>query len=155
MTTEPTLADDEARLADIARHLEQALVHVIPEWLRSAAAAICSTVDPAALDAAITQVMSNLEPELARVLHADVDAGVGSPLAAVRAATAPITAVLIGAGATPPARDEFDVRAFPNDLFALGPAAFADVHVSLHEPGLVWGAARAHIHLRRRRETAS
>ena len=31
------------------------------------------------------------------------------------------------------------------------PATFADVDPALHEPGLVWGAAKAHVHLARRR----
>ena len=38
-------------------------------------------------------------------------------------------------------------------LGLVGPAAFSDVDEDLHEPGLVWGAARAHVHLRRRRES--
>jgi hypothetical protein len=48
-------------------------------------------------------------------------------------------------------RDEFDERAFPEDLYALTPASFADVDPALHEPGLMWGAAKAHAHLVRRR----
>ncbi len=33
----------------------------------------------------------------------------------------------------------------------LAPASFADLHPDLHEPGLVWGAAKAHVVLARRR----
>jgi hypothetical protein len=49
------------------------------------------------------------------------------------------------------ARDEFQIRNFPDDDYDLTPAAFADVDPAHHEPGLVWGAAKAHVHLARRR----
>jgi hypothetical protein len=59
--------------------------------------------------------------------------------------------VLRAAGVPPIVRDEFDERAFPDDVYGLIPAAFADIDASLYEPGLVWGAAKAHAHLVRRR----
>jgi hypothetical protein len=31
------------------------------------------------------------------------------------------------------------------------PASFADLDSTVHEPGIVWGAAKAHVVLRRRR----
>ena len=49
------------------------------------------------------------------------------------------------------ARDEVAVRQFPDDVYDLVPASFAEVDPELHEPGLVWGAAKAHVHLARRR----
>jgi hypothetical protein len=36
-------------------------------------------------------------------------------------------------------------------VYDLSPAAFADLDPSLREPGLTWGAAKAHVHLARRR----
>ena len=47
-------------------------------------------------------------------------------------------------------RDEFQVRAFPDDVYDLTPATFADVDPALGDPGLEWGA-QAHVHLARRR----
>jgi hypothetical protein len=64
------------------------------------------------------------------------------------------TAVLAAAGARPAARDEFAVRNFPDDAYDLTPAAFTDVDPALHEPSLLWGAAKAHVHLVRRRNLA-
>jgi hypothetical protein len=61
------------------------------------------------------------------------------------------TAVLREAGARPVARDEFGERSFPDDVYDLSPATWTDVDPALHEPGLVWGAAKAHVHLARRR----
>lgn len=152
MPTEPTLADDEARLAEIAAALDTALRERVPEWLRRRAADVAPGVDARALDRAVEATMADLGPELHRVLTADVDDGAGSPLAAIRAATGRVNRVLEDAGAPAPTRDDFDERAFPHDRYGLGPASFADIHDDLHEPGLVWGAARAHVHLRRRRE---
>ena len=85
------------------------------------------------------------------LLSADVDAQAGNPLAVLRSLVPHATAVLASAGARPVARDEFSVRHFPDDVYDLAPASFADVDPALHEPGLVWGAAKAHVHLARRR----
>lgn len=81
----------------------------------------------------------------------DVDEQVGNPLSILRDLVRYPTAVLREAGARPVARDEFSVRSFPDDDYDLSPASFADVDPALHEPGLVWGAAKAHVHLARRR----
>lgn len=152
MDAEPTLADDEDRLAEIAAELASMLRERVPGWLRRRAESIVPGIDPGRLEATLAATMEALGPELDRILSADVDAGAGTPLAAVRAATGDVTRLLVDCGAAVPARDAFDARAFPDDLFALGPAAFADIDPGLHEPGLRWGAARAHVHLRRRRE---
>ncbi|MEZ5227993.1 MAG: hypothetical protein R2710_15365 [Acidimicrobiales bacterium] len=52
---------------------------------------------------------------------------------------------------SPADRDPFAVQTFPDDLYDLAPATFADIDEALHEPGLMWGAAKAHVHLSRRR----
>jgi hypothetical protein len=85
------------------------------------------------------------------LLVLDVDEQRVNPLALVRRAVTYPTAVLRDAGVPPVVRDEFDERAFPDDIYALVPASFADVDPALHEPGLLWGAAKAHAHLARRR----
>jgi hypothetical protein len=85
------------------------------------------------------------------LLATDIDSQAGNPLAVLRSLVPHATAVLASAGARPVARDEFSVRHFPDDVYDLTPASFADVDPELHEPGLVWGAAKAHVHLARRR----
>ncbi|MDY7104431.1 MAG: hypothetical protein S0880_24865 [Actinomycetota bacterium] len=90
-------------------------------------------------------------PRLRRLLEADVDEQRTGPLAVIRAAVAHPTAVLADAGVPPVARDEFAERQFPDDVYDLSPAAFADLDPSVHEPGLEWGAAKAHVVLTRRR----
>ena len=86
-----------------------------------------------------------------RLLLTDPDDQRGSPLALLRDGTRYATEVLRSLGVPPVARDEFSASAFAEDVYDLSPASFADVDPSLHEPGLMWGAAKAHIHLARRR----
>jgi hypothetical protein len=88
--------------------------------------------------------------ELRAVLALDVDAQRTNPLSILRAAVRYPTQVLRSVGAQPVARDEFDERSFPDDEFALTPAAFADFGPAVHA-GIMWGAAKAHVHLQRRR----
>ena len=153
---EPTLADDEAQLAAFALELADRVDASLDAWVRrslvGAAVAGGVSVDDTAFEPIVEATRTEAMPELRRVLAADVDDGAGSPLAALRAAVGPMTRQLEAWGAAKPPRDEFLERQFPGDPYHLGPAAFADVHADLHEPGLVWGAARAHVHLRRRRE---
>ncbi len=152
---EPALEDDERQLSALADELCDAILVAIPAWVRRTiterAAAEDVVVGPDSIEAVIAAIAPELGPELRRILQADVDSGAGSPLAAVRAATGPITALLEEAGVPKSRRDEFSAAAFPLDLYEVGPATFADIDPSLHEPGLMWGAARAHVHLRRRR----
>ena len=72
------------------------------------------------------------------------------PLAILRSAVRYPTEVLRAAGVPPADRDRFAREAFPDDDYALTPAAFADIDQSLHEPGIVWGAAKAYVHKVRR-----
>ncbi len=89
--------------------------------------------------------------ELRALLGADLDAQRSGPLSVLRGAVRFPTAVLRAAGVSPVVRDAFAERAFPADDYDLSPAAFADVDPSLHEPGISWGAAKAHATLQRRR----
>ena len=150
---EPTLADDEAQLAafafDLADHVEVAIPGWVDRSLREKGGIV---FDPAAAIGIAAETTAAVMPALRAALAADVDAGAGSPLAALRAGVGPMTECLAAWGAPRPPRDEFQERQFPNDPYELGPAAFADIDPGLHEPGLLWGAARAHVHLRRRRE---
>jgi hypothetical protein len=85
------------------------------------------------------------------LLASDIDDQRTGPLAVVRGAVRFPTAVLEQAGVPPVERDPFAVRQFPEDLYDLAPATFGDLDPTLHEPGLTWGAAKAHVHLARRR----
>ena len=82
----------------------------------------------------------------------DIDDQPQNPLSILRSAVSYPTKVLRAVGAQPVERDQFDTHAFPDDEFGLTPAAFADLGPAVHEAGMAWGAAKAFVHLRRRRQ---
>ena len=90
-------------------------------------------------------------PRVRALLMLDPDEQTTTPLALLRAGVVHPTRVLAAAGVPPVTRDEFAERAFPEDVYGLAPATFGDLDERLAEPGLVWGAAKAHVHLARRR----
>jgi len=88
---------------------------------------------------------------LRTLLETDIDEQRVNPLALLRAAVRYPTDVLAALGVPPVPRDEFAVRAFPDDPYDLSPATWADIDERLREPGLAWGAWKAKQHLDRRR----
>jgi hypothetical protein len=153
---------DRAALAGYARELADAAEGAIPGWVERkvgevlAAQGLGLDADgQAALAAAAQAARDDGMPRLRALLDADIDEQRTNPLSVLRSLVPHPTAVLRAAGARPVPRDEFAERNFPDDVYDLTPASFADVDPSLHEPGLVWGAAKAHVHLRRRRPPAS
>ncbi|MGI9612326.1 MAG: hypothetical protein ACR2QO_05410 [Acidimicrobiales bacterium] len=90
---------------------------------------------------------------LRELLEADIDAQWTNPLSVIRSAVVNANEVLAAAGVAPSDRDAHDTRINPDDIYAIGPAAFGDLGPDVHEAGLKWGAAKAHIHLQRRRAT--
>ncbi len=95
------------------------------------------------------QVRNSVLPDLASLLGADIDHQWTSPLEIVRTLVGPITSELQSLNVPAPKRDASSVALHPDDLYNIAPATFADVHPSLHDLGLAWGAAKAHVHLRR------
>jgi hypothetical protein len=158
-------ADAEA-LARYAEALATAIEEAIPAWVaRSVADVLAAQGLPpeGRADEPLDEPLDDLVraaaasaseegvPRVRRLLATDVDAQAGTPLAILRSLVRHPTAVLRRVGARPVPRDEFRERSFPDDVYDLSPATFADVDERLHEPGLVWGAAKAHVHLARRR----
>ena len=157
-------ADDPDDLAALAAHadalasaLEQALgpwVHrtVLARWEAwHGEPAPRSVVERA--EAAAVAAEAEVLPVLRRLLATDVDEQRANPLALVRRAVRHATAALEASGVPPVQRDEQAERLFPDDHYDLVPGTFGDVDPAVHEPGLVWGAAKAHVILRRRRAT--
>lgn len=149
---------DAAALAAYAGTLAAEIERAIPGWVeRSVHGVLAAEGIPVTGETAAAATRAGAEarddgaPRVRALLEADVDDQVGNPLAVLRTLVRYPTEVLHAAGARPVARDDFAVRNFPDDLYDLTPAAFADVDPDLHEPGLVWGAAKAHVHLARRR----
>jgi hypothetical protein len=149
----------DAKLMEYGRSLADAIENALPGWVvRSVegrwrdwkgAAAPPDVLDAA--QAAGERAGREVGSAVRTLLALDVDEQRVNPLAVVRRAVSFPTDVLREAGMPAVVRDEFDERAFPEDVYALTPASFADVDPALHEPGLLWGAAKAHAHLVRRR----
>ena len=147
---------DDPAVAARAQALAQAIDAVLPAWVERSVARLlvahAGDADPATMAearAAGQAARAELGPRLHALLEADVDAQRGNPLALLRQAVAYPTAVLRRAGVPPVVRDDFAETHFPDDVYDLAPASFADVDPSLHEPGLEWGAAKAWAHKQR------
>lgn len=81
----------------------------------------------------------------------DVDDQDVNPLAVLRRVTVHAHRVLAAADVPAIERDPFAERAFPDDVYDLVPATWADIDPALAEPGLTWSAAKAFIFKARRR----
>lgn len=151
-------SDDEAALEAYAQALIGAVETAVPGWVTrcvvtradQAGVRIDDEVLRATEDAAVRTAQA-VTAQLEALLGTDIDHQQGSPLKVLRDAVRYPTAVLRWLGVPPVVRDDFAEREFPEDDYALTPASFADVDEALHEPGLKWGAAKAHVHLARRR----
>jgi hypothetical protein len=149
---------DAAALAAYAAALGDAVEAAIPGWVDRSVRQVLSAQDrpvdaglAAAIAAAADAAVADGAPRVRALLGTDVDAQRSNPLGILRSLVRYPTEVLRAAGANPVARDDFSARNFPDDAYDLTPANFADVDPSLHDPGITWGAAKAHIHLARRR----
>lgn len=150
--------DDAAALARYATALADGIETAIPVWIDRSVRAVLAAQEIAIdeqlagrIEGAGQAAQTEGDRRVRALLSADIDAQVGNPLALLRSLVPYATAVLATAGARPVPRDEFSERNFPDDVYDLTPASFADVAPQLQEPGLVWGAAKAHVHLARRR----
>ena len=148
----------DAALAQLGAALADAVLDVLPRWVERAVTdlvrAWAGTVGPEELAAARSAgdvAAAEVGPELRRLLAADVDAQWTNPMTVVRRAVAPATAALRAAGVGEVARSPDEEARFPDDVYGLTPRTFADLHPSLHELGITWGAVKARAHLSRHR----
>ena len=95
--------------------------------------------------------VDRIAPLVRELLALDIDAQPTGPLAIVRGAVVHPTGVLRAAGVPPVDRDDSARAMFPDDDYDLTPASFAELDPALTEAGITWGAAKAHVHLARRR----
>lgn len=154
--------DDPADLTALAGYADDLLAAVevaLPTWVQRQVADRWSAFhggepSPEVLDAArdaATAAVDDVVPALRELLARDVAEQTTNPLALIRRAVVHPTRALASAGVPPVARDPHAERLFPDDTYDLTPGAFADLDPTVHEPGLHWGAAKAHVILRRRR----
>ena len=152
------MTEDEQALARYGEALVRAIELALGDWVdacvRDTLADQGRSIDDetiALIAAARDEALRTVSAELRAALSLDVDEQRQNPLSILRAAVRYPTRVLRSVGAQPMERDEFDRKSFPADEFALTPAAFSDFGPAVHEAGIMWGAAKAHVHLQRRR----
>ncbi|HEX2272900.1 MAG TPA: hypothetical protein VHG90_03390 [Acidimicrobiales bacterium] len=139
-----------------ATALADAIEAALPGWVERSVARTAEgyfgQVDPHVMAAAVEagrRARDDVGPRVRALLEADIDDQRTTPLSLLRGAVRYPTGVLRDAGVPPVERDKIQTRLFPDDVYDLAPATFADVHPSLAEVGLAWGAAKAFVHLQR------
>ncbi len=158
MTDSDSAATDEQLLRSYASHLADLIDEALAPWTIRSVRVGCersgipfdARAESMAVDAG-SRCHDEVAPRIRALLASDLDAQRATPLSLVRGAVRFPTEVLVSLGAATVDRDEFDERAFPDDVYGLAPASFADIDESLVEPGIVWGAAKAHVHRSRHR----
>ena len=145
-------------LESVSQELLDGVEAALPAWVRGHVLRLVEASGGAhdqALDDAISiasdECVAHVVPALAELFATDVDQQRTNPLAVVRSAVGFPSQVLAARGVPHVVRDEFAEQNFPDDVYDLSPASFADISPSLHELGIAWGAAKAHTHLARRR----
>lgn len=148
-------AEDEL-LARYAQALADGVEAALPGWVAAAVArrlpAAEVDANRAEIDEAGRAAAAELGPQVRDLLGLDIDEQWTNPLSLIRSAIQYPNRVLAAAGAPKVARDAQAVRFLPEDVYDLSPATFADLSPDLHDLGISWGAAKAHVHLRRRRQ---
>ena len=149
MGTDVEEAADLERLRGYATALADAIEAALPGWVVRSVALRAAGLGAEA-QAAGERAGAEIAAQVRTLLEADVDQQWTSPLDLLRRAVTFPTAVLRAEGISPVRRDSFAEQVFPDDVYDLSPASFADVDPALTEPGIEWGAAKAHVILNRR-----
>jgi len=153
----PSTADLEA-LAGYAAVLADGIERAIGPWVERSVVTVCEKSGVMVTGnlrqrarTAGAEATAEIAPRVHALLALDIDEQRVGPLELLRGAVRWPTQVLRDSGVTAASRDESARAMFPDDDFDLTPASFGDLDPALHEPGLVWGAAKAHVFLARRR----
>lgn len=148
------MTDDE-RLEEFARSLANEVEQATPVWVQRVVASRVGpdqlAVQAEAIQALADDVGSRVSTALNELLGADIDAQRTTPLAIVRGVVPQLSAYLHSVGAPKVGRDAHARELHPNDDFALTPAGFEDFGEGVREASMLWGAAKAHVHIQRRK----
>lgn len=150
---------NEERLAELARRLADGVESALAPWVERCVERVLVAQGGATDDAVMDQARragdaatAEVAPRVRALLELDPDEQWTNPLHLVRAAVAYPTQVLRDAEVPPVERDAAAEQQFPDDVYDLTPARFADLHPDLHEPSLAWGAAKAFVVKARHRD---
>ncbi len=149
---------EEINIESIAAALQRAAVEAVPGWVQRSVREVAARqgLDIAphenVLADAADRASSFVDTRLGELLATDVDQQRSTPLSVFRDAARFPVEVLHQLGAHEVQRVDVERWASPNDPFAVTPASLIDVGEAVHEAGIMWGAAKAAVHLARRRE---
>lgn len=145
--------DPDAALAEYGRLLADAIDSALAAWVVSQVRRVGGEglAQPALMDELIARCRHDVMVSLRGLLELDVDDQRSTPLSEVGRAVAPVTEYLSARGVPPAIRDPFDVSRDPFDVYGLTPRTWSDLGPSVAEQGMTWGAAKAFVHLARRR----
>jgi hypothetical protein len=155
--------DPQEQLARYAHELADGIKAALPGWVERCVIERIEDWTGAPASAEIREAAARAGEKardevgdaVAQTLEVDIDQQRVPPLSLLRSAVRYPSRVLHDAGVPPVVRDEFAERNFPEDPYDLTPASFADLDPELHEPCILWGAAKAHVHLQRRKQDGS
>ena len=136
-------------MEEVAQALADAVDRALPGWVSGAVTARLGRPAPEEAAAAADRARAEVVPRLRALLAQDVDEQRTNPLAVLREAVRYPTDVLRGLGVAPAERDDFQRERFPDDVYDLVPASFADFGPDVADAGIAWGAAKAWTHRQR------
>lgn len=137
-------------MKQVSATLVAAVEAAVGPWVEASVVRFTGVLDDRARHVAAVATREVTE-ELRELLSLDIEAQRTTPLAVLRSAARYPTEVLAMAGVPPVQRDEFDQRSNPDDLYGVAAATWADFGEEVGAAGIAWGAAKAHLHLRRHR----
>jgi hypothetical protein len=153
---------DVPELDPYVQDLYVAVNNAVPAWISSRVSEIASSscdVRSVEFTSALADVVEKTSQEVSKnlfsLLATDVDIQQSNPLHILRTSTTSATQMLQGLRVPEVQRDEYEVRAMPDDVFAIGPLTWRDLGEDVHEAGISWGAWKAATILTRRRADGS
>ena len=153
---------EERELAGLGAELARGLAAALPGWARSTVERLGRdlgrdgediTATAGAAVAAVEDRLPAIAAALSALAGADAADQRTTPLAIVREAVPPVTAVLRSRSWPPAQRDEWAKERFPDDPYDLTPGHVGDIDPSLLDTAVAWGAAKAWLHRRRHRRS--
>jgi hypothetical protein len=140
-----------AQFAEAGVQLADAIVRALPVWVSGCVSRFVGIVgiegiDDVAVSAAAVEAVASVEGPLRDLLSAPIDEQRSTPLTIVRTAVSFPTSILARAGVAVIQRDPFQVRAFPDDVYGISPATWADLGDDVAEAGMRWSVNKAFLH---------
>ena len=151
MTTAHEPGGDDAKYLEYGQRLADAIAADIGPWLQTELAKTLDDPDDE-LQALLRSVESETKRAITELVTADVDIPLSGPLERIRRSIEPLTEALGERQVPAPLRNPLDVEMRPDDRYGFGPMTFLDISPEVHEAGIAWGAAKAHLHMQRRRQ---